>query len=173
MARHPPQIAGKRAGNEAHMAAMGLEIPENGRAAKVGIRQGRRGDERVIQGIQQQSRNANGGQPWLAATARPIVLGIGKSVDGCHEVVVKFPQGACIEGLLEVEQPGELAEFLFCLWFEGGQEMTRVETIEPAGQVVSDNRQVKWCGNCCGAADPSVGLCALFSKPLEQHVAPQ
>lgn len=90
--RQPIEVSGKATADETGMAAGRAEFRGDLRRQLRGRGQGGRRHERIITGVDDKRGNGDAAEPWLAARAPPIIIGILVAVDRRRVELIEIVQ---------------------------------------------------------------------------------
>lgn len=122
-----------------------------------GIGEGRGGEERVVEGVEEEGGDGEVGEEREGGGALPVVFGAGEAVEWSGDAVVEVVDGADGAEVGGVERAGELAGFGEGFGDEGPEETEEVETIAGLVEGLGAGGEVDGCGDGDGGGDGGVG----------------
>ena len=155
------------------MAAAGRHFPHDERGYRRCVRQARRGNERVVGGIENQHRQRHVAQPRCGRRALPVVERAGEPVHRCGEGVIEGKQAAAGRDARRIGQARKLPHLGQRLGPQRAQEVVGVHPVEALAQRMAAGGQVE------GRADGGAGAQRprrrhrLFARPFGQRIAAQ
>ena len=164
----------KGAAGEAHVPAVPRLPQRDMRPHLRWRRQRHRRDERIVERVEHERRDADVAQVRLGGGAPPVVLGVAEAVQRRGEDVVELVEVARGEQARLVEQPRMLAQLRERLGLHRAQEQARVDLpAEPAADRMAAREQVDRRAHRGHRARLLRGREAGLLGPAQQGVAAQ